>query len=72
MLSVKLVDDEDTVRSIKQAIKENDGFCPCRLEHTPSTKCPCAEFRNQIKKGIEGECHCGLYVAYNNGSDSGS
>nr|DAO49400.1 MAG TPA: ferredoxin-thioredoxin reductase [Caudoviricetes sp.] len=43
---------------IRQKLKENDGFCPCRLEKTVDTKCMCKEFREQE----EGTCHCGLYV----------
>ena len=38
--------------------KDNGGYCPCRLQKTPDTKCMCKEFREQE----EGECHCGLYV----------
>ena len=48
----------DTYRDILAAVKRNDGYCPCRLEHTDDTKCICAEFRG----APSGEtCHCGLY-----------
>ena len=43
---------------IKSKLKENGGYCPCRLEQTEDTKCPCKEFRGQEDQG---ECHCGLY-----------
>ena len=43
---------------IREALKENDNYCPCRIEKTDDTKCMCKEFREQES----GECHCGLYV----------
>ena len=58
-LKIEVCDDEELVSTIRQAIKINDGYCPCRLEKTPETKCMCKEFREQ---DYEGSCHCGLYV----------
>lgn len=52
------------VKEIREELEKSKGFCPCRLDKTPGTKCMCKEFRDQIKQGIEGECHCGLYIAY--------
>ena len=43
--------------NIKQAVKDNDGYCPCRISKTKDTKCMCKEF----KEMNEGTCHCGLY-----------
>ena len=40
------------------SLDQNDGYCPCRLEKTPDTKCMCKEFREME----EGTCHCGLYI----------
>ena len=48
---------DDEVKEFRDSIKTNDGYCPCRLTHTPETKCMCKEFREQ-KSGV---CHCGLY-----------
>ena len=58
-MKIKLNDDKDIVNDIKQRLKENDGYCPCRLKKTPDSKCMCKEFREQQEEGI---CHCGLYV----------
>lgn len=58
-MKIKLNDDKDIVNDIKQRLKENDGYCPCRLKKTPESKCMCKEFREQQEEGI---CHCGLYV----------
>lgn len=43
---------------IQAAVKANDGYCPCRREKTPDTKCLCKEFREAEHSCI---CHCGLY-----------
>jgi hypothetical protein len=43
---------------VRQAIKDNDGYCVCAIEKTPDTKCMCKEFREQEESGL---CHCGLY-----------
>ena len=55
---IKVNDDKELVTEIRQKLKDNKGYCPCRLQNTPDTKCMCKEFREQE----EGECHCGLYV----------
>ena len=55
---IKVNDDKELVTEIRQKLKDNEGYCPCRLQKTPDTKCMCKEFREQE----EGECHCGLYV----------
>ena len=54
--------DSIIVAEIQAAIKENDGYCPCRVIKTPDTKCMCKEFRDQIEDPeFEGYCHCELY-----------
>lgn len=58
MVTVKLNDDQELVKEIRKKLKENDGYCPCRIEKTEDTKCMCKEFREQKV----GECHCGLFV----------
>lgn len=49
--------DEKYVKEIRQKLKENDGYCPCRLTKSEDTKCMCKEFKEQES----GYCHCGLY-----------
>lgn len=58
MLKIIKNPDEEIFKSVIAEVKANDGYCPCRLERTPATKCPCLEFREQT---TEGECHCGAY-----------
>lgn len=50
--------DKQLVEEIRKRLRDNDGYCPCRLKKTADTKCMCKEFLEQE----EGECHCGLYV----------
>ena len=50
--------DKEEYDEITQAVKDNDGYCPCLIIRNPDTKCICKEFREQEY----GECHCGLYV----------
>ena len=49
----------DIYEKVIAEVQANEGYCPCRLERTLETKCPCKEFREQT---TEGECHCGAYV----------
>ncbi len=62
MSKIKLNPDAEVVKAVKAGLKEKDGYCPCRLERTPDTKCMCKEFRDQINDpNFEGFCHCYLY-----------
>ena len=54
---IVLNDDKDLVEEIRKRLKENEGYCPCRISKTADTKCMCKEFR----EATAGECHCGLY-----------
>lgn len=60
IMKIKLNDDTELVKEIIQQLKDNQGYCPCRLSKTPETKCMCKEFREQYI----GVCHCGLYEKY--------
>ena len=52
--------DKEFVKEMSKAIKDNNGYCPCRIEKTKDTKCMCKEFRDTE----EGTCHCGLFIKY--------
>ena len=62
MLKIIKNPDEKTFKEVLNKVKNNDGFCPCKIEHTPDTKCMCKEFREQNDEGL---CHCGLYKKVN-------
>ena len=63
--------DKEFVKIIKQQLKDNNGYCPCRIQKTPDTKCMCKEFREMINRGEAGSCHCGLYIYGTPVSDRG-
>ncbi len=50
--------NKELVEKIREKLRENGGYCPCRIKKTEDTKCMCKEFLEQE----EGVCHCGLYV----------
>ena len=61
-MSVRLNEDKETVRIIKEGLKMKGGYCPCRVKKTEDNKCICKEFREQIADPeFEGYCHCMLY-----------
>lgn len=49
----------EEAQEILNAIKESDGYCPCRIDQNEDTKCICKEFRESNDLG---PCHCGLYT----------
>ena len=59
-MSLKIIKnpDEQTYKQVTQAVKDNSGYCPCKLEKNEDTHCPCKEFREDDKTGF---CHCGRY-----------
>lgn len=63
MIKVITNPDKDFVKEFRQRLEENDNYCPCRILKNEDSKCMCKEFREQIKEGKTGECHCGLFVA---------
>ena len=52
----------ELVTEIKQALKTNDNYCPCKFEKIADNKCMCKDFRDKIGKEECGICECGLYV----------
>ena len=57
-MKIILNPDNELVEEINKKLKENNGYCPCRLEKIEDNKCMCKEFREQS----EGECHCGKFI----------
>ena len=58
-MRIKISDNKEVVEEARKKLKENSGYCPCKLFKNEDTKCICKEFREQTELG---ECHCGLYV----------
>lgn len=57
-MKIVLNDDKEKVEAVRAALRENEGYCPCRLFKEPDSKCMCKEFREQTTPGL---CHCELY-----------
>lgn len=63
-MKIRLNSDSTVVEAIKSSLESNGGYCPCRIKKTEDSKCICKEFRDFIKAGHSGFCHCGLYESY--------
>lgn len=59
-MKVKVVDNKQYANEMREALKKNQGFCPCKLLHVPDNLCMCKEFRERVKVGET--CTCGLYL----------
>lgn len=62
MVRVRTNSDTNIVKEVRSKLKENGGYCPCRISKTEDTKCMCKEFREMINNSKIGMCHCGLYI----------
>ena len=51
--------DKVLVEKIRKKLKDNDGYCPCKIVRSEDTRCMCKEFKEQDEAG---PCHCGLYI----------
>lgn len=61
-MAVRLNEDKEVVKTIREGLKRTGGYCPCRLQRTEENKCICQEFRQQIADpDFKGYCHCLLY-----------
>ena len=61
-MSIRLNEDAEVVRLIREGLEKKGGYCPCRLERKEEYKCICEEFKAQIADpDFEGYCHYMLY-----------
>ncbi len=61
-MAVRLNENQEIVRDIREGLKRTGGYCPCRIERSDENKCICKEFKEQIADPeFEGYCHCMLY-----------
>ena len=59
---IRLNEDPEVVKTVREGLAATGGYCPCRVERTEEYKCICQEFRAQIADpNFEGYCHCLLY-----------
>ena len=62
MIKVVTNPDKNLVKEIREKIKNNNGHCACAIAFDDDNMCMCKDFREQIREGKSGECHCGLYI----------
>ena len=61
-MAVRLNEDKEMVKTVRDGLNRTGGYCPCRREQTEDTKRICREFREQMADpDFEGYCHCMLY-----------
>ena len=61
-MAIRLNEDAEVVKNIKEGLKAKGGYCPCKLGKLEENKCMCEEFKAQIADpDFEGYCHCMLY-----------
>ena len=61
-MKVHVTSDIELRDNIRNALKNNCGYCPCVLGSNgkPEYKCMCQDFINNTPAGQS--CHCGLYI----------
>lgn len=62
-MKIQINKNEEIVHRAREALKQNNGYCPCALTKTLETKCMCKDFTSKVENGYLGECNCGLYVS---------
>ena len=61
-MTITYNEDKKIVDIIKKGLEKRQNHCPCRVQMTDDTLCPCKEFAQQIRDNTyEGFCHCKLY-----------
>ena len=61
-MNIRLNENADVVRTVKEGLKRTGGYCPCMREQNEDTKCMCKDFREKVQDpDFEGYCHCMLY-----------
>lgn len=61
-MSIRLNEDAEVVRTVREGLAAKGGYCPCRVGKKQEYKCICDEFRKQMADpDFEGYCHCKLY-----------
>ena len=61
-MNIRLNENADVVRTVKEGLKRTGGYCPCMREQNEDTKCMCKDFREKVQDpDFEGYCHCMLF-----------
>ena len=46
-MKVRLNEDAEIVRTIREGLRRTGGYCPCRLARTEENRCMCRELRSR-------------------------
>lgn len=64
-MGIRLNENNEIVKAVRNGLKAKDGYCPCRVGKLPQNECICEEFRAQMADpDFEGYCHCMLYFKF--------
>ena len=62
MGKIRLNENAEVVRTVREGLAATGGYCPCRTERSEACQFICQEFRQQCADPeFEGYCHCLLY-----------
>lgn len=59
MLVIRKNPDAKKYQQMTEAVKKNNGYCPCLVERNEDAKCICKPFREQKTEGL---CLCGRFI----------
>ena len=57
MGKIRLNENAEVVRTVREGLAQTGGYCPCRTERTEEYKCVCQEFRRQCEDPEIGRAH---------------
>lgn len=59
MLKIIPNPNKEVYEAETKAVKNSDGYCPCRLVRNADTKCMCKDFKEQKTAGL---CYCERFM----------
>lgn len=59
MLKIIPNPDKEVYESVTNEIKNNDGYCCCRIIRNENTRCMCKDFKEQQTEGL---CYCERFL----------
>ena len=49
-MKVRLNEDQEIVRTIREGLRRTGGYCPCRLARTEENRCMCREVQGPDRR----------------------
>lgn len=61
-MKITKTNDLKTLEMVEKGLRESNGYCPCKCEHTPENECMCLDFREMLDDpDYTGYCPCMYY-----------